>query len=55
VENNLTPTDNRTPEQIQAAMADTRESLTTKVAALENQVVGTAKTAADTIRRRSRR
>jgi len=49
VENNLTPRDEKTPEQIQAEMASTREALTNKVSALENQVVGTAKTAADTI------
>jgi len=49
VENELNPTGEKTPEQIQEEMAQTREALTEKVAALENQVVGTAKTAADTI------
>jgi ElaB/YqjD/DUF883 family membrane-anchored ribosome-binding protein len=44
----LTATD-KTPEQIQQEMAQTRESLTGKVAALENQVVGTVQTAADTL------
>ena len=39
----------KTPEQIQAEMNQTRESLTDKVAALENQVVGTVQTAADTL------
>lgn len=39
---------NKTPEQIQAEMQQTRESLTGKVAALETQVVGTVQTAADT-------
>ncbi len=45
----LSPTTEKTPEQIQAEMAQTRESLTEKVAALENQVVGTVQTAADTL------
>jgi ElaB/YqjD/DUF883 family membrane-anchored ribosome-binding protein len=50
VENaNVTPTAEKTPEDIQAEMAHTRESLTEKVAALENQVVGTVQTAADTL------
>lgn len=38
----------KTPEQIQAEMSQTRDSLTEKVSALENQVVGTVQTAADT-------
>jgi ElaB/YqjD/DUF883 family membrane-anchored ribosome-binding protein len=49
VENQLTPPDDKTPEQIEAEMASTRESLTHKVAALENKVVGTVETAADTL------
>lgn len=49
MENSVKPSDEKTPEQIQAEMAQTREALTEKVAALENEVVGTAKTAADTI------
>jgi ElaB/YqjD/DUF883 family membrane-anchored ribosome-binding protein len=44
----LTATD-KTPEQIQGEMTQTREALTEKVAALENQVVGTVQTAADTL------
>jgi len=49
VENqHLTATD-KTPEQIQREMTHTREALTEKVAALENQVVGTVQTAADTL------
>lgn len=39
----------KTPEQIEAEMFQTRESLTEKVAALENQVVGTVQTAANTL------
>ena len=39
----------KTPEQIQSEMSQTREALTEKVAALENQVVGTVQTAADTL------
>lgn len=39
----------KSPEQIEQEMLQTRESLTTKVSALENQVVGTVQTAADTI------
>jgi ElaB/YqjD/DUF883 family membrane-anchored ribosome-binding protein len=39
----------KTPEQIEAEMFETRESLTEKVAALENQVVGTVQTAANTL------
>jgi len=49
VENNLTTPAEKTPEQIQAEMSATREALTEKVAALENQVVGTVQTAADTL------
>jgi ElaB/YqjD/DUF883 family membrane-anchored ribosome-binding protein len=45
---NTLPTDN-TPEQIEQQMFETRESLTEKVEALENQVVGTVQTAADTL------
>jgi len=43
------PANEKTPEQIQAEMAGTRESLTEKVSALEHQVVGTVQTAADTL------
>jgi len=43
------PALNKTPEQIEAEMFETRESLTEKVAALENQVLGTVQTAANTI------
>jgi ElaB/YqjD/DUF883 family membrane-anchored ribosome-binding protein len=39
----------KTPEQIEVEMFDTRESLTEKVAALENQVMGTVQTAANTL------
>lgn len=39
----------KTPEQIEQEMLQTRESLTTKVNALETQVVGTVQTAADTL------
>jgi ElaB/YqjD/DUF883 family membrane-anchored ribosome-binding protein len=50
VENRVTaPAEGKTPEQIQAEMAQTRESLTEKVSALETQVVGTVQTAADTL------
>ena len=38
-----------TPEDLEREMAQTRESLTEKVAALENQVVGTVRSAADTL------
>ena len=50
MENNVTinPVE-KTPEQIEAEMFATRESLTEKVAALENQVVGTVQNAAHTI------
>lgn len=49
MENNVTAPADKTPEQIQGEMAQTRESLTEKVSALENQVVGTVQTAADTL------
>jgi len=49
VENRLTPEVEKTPEAIQDDMAHTRESLTEKVVALENQVVGTVQTAANTL------
>jgi ElaB/YqjD/DUF883 family membrane-anchored ribosome-binding protein len=39
----------KTPEQIEAEMFQTREALTVKVAALENQVVGTVQNAANTL------
>lgn len=39
----------KSPEEIEREMHATRESLTEKVAALENQVVGTVQTAADTL------
>jgi ElaB/YqjD/DUF883 family membrane-anchored ribosome-binding protein len=39
----------KTPEEIQDEMAQTREAISEKVAALEHQVVGTVQTAADTI------
>ncbi len=45
----LIPESDMTPEQIQHQMAQTRESLTEKVAALEHQVVGTVQSAADSI------
>jgi ElaB/YqjD/DUF883 family membrane-anchored ribosome-binding protein len=44
----VTATADKTPEQIQCEMSQTRESLTEKVAALESQVVGTVQNAADT-------
>lgn len=40
---------NPTPEEIERQMQETRGSLTEKVVALENQVVGTVQTAANTI------
>jgi ElaB/YqjD/DUF883 family membrane-anchored ribosome-binding protein len=49
VENQQLTSADKTPEQIQEEMAQTRDSLTGKVAALENQVVGTVQTAADTL------
>jgi ElaB/YqjD/DUF883 family membrane-anchored ribosome-binding protein len=45
---NTLPVD-KTPEQIEAEMFQTRESLTEKVSALENQVVGTVQNAANTL------
>jgi ElaB/YqjD/DUF883 family membrane-anchored ribosome-binding protein len=39
----------KTPEQIESEMHETRESLTEKVSALENQVMGTVQSAANTI------
>jgi len=45
---NTLPVD-KTPEQIEREMNQTRESLTEKVAALENQVVGTVQDAANTL------
>jgi ElaB/YqjD/DUF883 family membrane-anchored ribosome-binding protein len=42
-------TPEKTPEEIERDMAQTRESITEKVTALEHQVVGTVQTAADTI------
>jgi ElaB/YqjD/DUF883 family membrane-anchored ribosome-binding protein len=44
-----TITEDKTPEQIEAEMFETRESLTEKVTALENQVVGTVQNAANTL------
>lgn len=44
----VTPVE-KTPEEIEREMHQTRESLTEKVAALENQVAGTVQTAADTL------
>lgn len=41
--------DDRTPEQIEAEMRQTRESISEKVAALETQVLGTVQSAADTL------
>ena len=49
MENELNAPAEKTPEQIEHDMLETRESLTAKVAALEQQVVGTAQTAADTL------
>lgn len=40
---------NRTPTQLEQDMFQTRESITEKVAALENQVIGTIQNAADTV------
>ncbi len=45
----MTIPEEKTPEQIGAEMLQTRESLTDKVAALENQVLGTVQTAANTL------
>lgn len=49
MENQRVTTTEKTPEEIEHEMQQTRESLTEKVAALENRVVGTVKTAADTL------
>jgi len=49
VADEVTPTIEKTPEQIEREMLETREALTEKVAALENQVVDTVQSAADTI------
>jgi len=49
VADQVTPAVEKTPEEIEREMLQTRESLTEKVTALENQVVGTVQTAADTI------
>ena len=45
----VTPAAEKSPEEIERDMLQTRESLTEKVVALETQVVGTVQTAADTI------
>lgn len=45
----VTPPVEKTPEEIEREMLMTRESITEKVSALENQVVGTVQTAANTI------
>jgi ElaB/YqjD/DUF883 family membrane-anchored ribosome-binding protein len=42
-------TPEKTPEEIEREMLQTREAITEKVVALEHQVVGTVQTAADTI------
>jgi ElaB/YqjD/DUF883 family membrane-anchored ribosome-binding protein len=44
-----TPASDKTPEEIEQEMLQTRESLTEKVAALETQVAGTVQNAADTV------
>jgi ElaB/YqjD/DUF883 family membrane-anchored ribosome-binding protein/xanthosine utilization system XapX-like protein len=49
VENQVTVPGKQTPELIQDEMQQTRESLTEKVAALENQVVGSVQSASDTL------
>jgi ElaB/YqjD/DUF883 family membrane-anchored ribosome-binding protein len=49
MENYMTANVDKTPEQIKAEMVETRESLTEKVSALENQVIGTVQNAATTI------
>jgi ElaB/YqjD/DUF883 family membrane-anchored ribosome-binding protein len=43
------PASTKTAEQIEAEMFQTRESITEKVAALENQVLGTVQSAANTL------
>lgn len=48
MENQVTSS-NKTPDEIEREMLETRESITEKVAALENQVVGTLQTAANTV------
>jgi len=48
MENHMTNAE-KTPEQIEAEMFETRESLTEKVSALEDQVLGTVQTAANTL------
>jgi len=49
VADQVIPTAEKRPEEIEREMHQTRESLTEKVTALENQVVGTVQTAADTL------
>jgi len=45
----VTADDDKRPEQIEREMEQTRESITEKVAALENQVLGTIHTATSTV------
>jgi len=45
----VNPAAERTPEEIERDMAQTRDSITEKVAALETQVMSTVQTAADTV------
>lgn len=45
----VTPTSDKTPEELEREMLQTRESLTAKAAELERQVVGTVQNAAETI------
>ena len=49
MENEMTATGLKTPEQIGLEMTQTRESITEKVTALENRVVGTVRSAANTL------
>ena len=49
MENQRVTAADKTPEQIQQEMSQTRDALTEKVAALESQVVGTVQTAANTL------
>jgi len=49
VENQQLDTSDKTPEEFQHEMSQTRDALSEKVAALEDQVVGTVQTAADTL------
>lgn len=49
MEDQVTPTLEKTPEAIDLEMAQTREAISEKVAAIEAQVVGTVSTAADTL------